>query len=199
MLSDTAGPVHYVNVEYFFRIIYETILGVRGASFQTDLTALLTHFWITVTVIAFLVSAALLGVLIYATLRYRQVIALDDEKYQTIHDAHHAEEVTEHNRWMHVLSLIESGQESDWRQAIIEADIILYDALDEAGFPGTSIGEKLKNIDMRRLATLQEAWDAHKVRNEIAHQGSAFQLSDQLAYRTIQKYEAVLRELGEVS
>ncbi len=199
MLSDTAGPVHYVNVEYFFRIIYETVLGVRTSSFQTDLTALLTHFWIVVTVVAFLVSAALLGVLIYATLRYRQVIALDDLKYQTIHDTHHAQEETEHNRWQHVLALIESGQQSDWRQAIIEADIILGEALDHAGFPGDTIGEKLKNIDMRRLATLQEAWDAHKVRNDIAHQGSAFELSDQLAYRTIQKYEAVLRELGEVT
>lgn len=199
MLSDTAGPVHYLNVEYFFRIIYETVLGVRGASFQTDLTALLTNFWMTVTILAFVVSAALLGVLIYATLRYRQVIALDDLKYQTIHDAHHAQEETEYNRWQHVLALIESGQQSDWRQAIIEADIILGEALGNAGFPGDTIGEKLKNIDMRRLATLQEAWDAHKVRNDIAHQGSAFELSDQLAYRTIQKYEAVLRELGEVA
>ena len=140
----------------------------------------------------------LVAVLIYSTLRYRQIVALDEARYATIHDAHHAEEETEHNRWKHVLTLIESAHESDWRQAIIEADIILYDALEHDGYIGSSVGDKLKSADPRRFASLQEAWDAHKVRNDIAHQGSAFQLTDHIAYRTIQKYETVLRELGEI-
>ncbi len=198
MPSDTAGPVHYLNVEYFFRIIYETVLGARAPSLQMDLMAMLSQFWIVVTVIAFIASIGFLAALIFATLRYRQVIALDEERYATIHDAHHAEEETEHNRWKHVLSLIESSQENDWRQAIIEADIILFDALDHAGYPGASVGDKLKSVDQRRLTSLQDAWDAHKVRNDIAHQGMTFQLTDHTAYRTIQRYETVLRELGEV-
>lgn len=198
MLSETVGPVHYLNVEYFFRVIYETLLGLRAPTFQTDLIALLSQFWIIVTIVAFLASAGFLAVLIYSTLRYRQIVALDEARYATIHDAHHAEEETEHNRWKHVLTLIESAHESDWRQAIIEADIILYDALEHDGYIGASVGDKLKGADPRRFASLQEAWDAHKVRNDIAHQGSAFQLTDHIAYRTIQKYETVLRELGEI-
>ena len=93
---------------------------------------------------------------------------------------------------------MEGLQETDWRQAIIEADIILFDALEHDGYPGESVGEKLKAVDPRKIASLQEAWEAHKVRNDIAHQGSAYELSDTLAYRTIQRYETTLREFGEI-
>lgn len=199
MPPDTSGPIHFLNLEYFFRILYETVLGVRGPTFQTDLVALLAHFWLVVTVVSFLTSIGILAVFIYSTLRYRQIIALDEARYATIHDAVHAEEETEHKRWKHVQSLVESAHESDWRQAIIEADIILYDALEHDGYPGDSVGEKLKAVDGRRIVSLQDAWEAHKVRNDIAHQGSSYELSDTLAYRTIQRYETVLREFGEIT
>lgn len=198
MTPDPQVPVHFLNIEYFFRILYETIIGVRAPALHTDLMALLAHFWLIVTSIAFIISAAILGVFIYSTLRYRQIIAEDEARYKTIHDAHHAEEENEHHRWKHVMTLIESTQESDWRQAIIEADIILFDGLDHAGYFGESVGEKLKSADPRRLASLQDAWDAHKVRNDIAHQGYQFVLSDRMAYRAIQQYEVVLKELGEI-
>lgn len=193
------GPIHFLNVEYFFRILYEMFLGARGPSFQMDLMSLLTQFWIFVTAVSFLVSAGILAVFIYSTIRYRQVIAEEEPLYAVIHDAQHAEELVEHKRWAHVLSLIESPHESDWRQAIIEADIILEDALTHDGFVGASVGEKLKQVDPRRYPSLQDAWEAHKVRNDIAHQGSSFELTNHLAYRTIQRFETVLREFGEIT
>jgi len=198
MPADTQGPIHFLNIEYFFRILYETIIGVRGPTFQTDLVALLTHFWLIITALSVAVSAGCIAILVYSTIRYRQTVAEDAAKYATIHDAVHEEEEVEHRRWKHVMELIESAHESDWRQAILEADIILFDALAHDGYPGESLGEKLKAVDPRRFASLQEAWEAHKIRNEIAHQGSAFVLSDKTAYRTIQQYETVLREFGEI-
>ncbi len=191
-------PVHFLNIDYLFRIIYETVLGVRAPGVQLDLWALLAQFWLIVSSISFLVSAGLLAIFIYAMLRYKQVIAEDEPKYATIHDMHEAVEEVEHNRWKHVKELIESPHENDWRQAIIEADIILYDALEHDGYVGDSVGEKLKQVSAGRISSIQEAWEAHKVRNEIAHQGSTFELTDTLAYRTIQRYETVLREFGEI-
>ncbi len=198
MPADTQGPIHFLNVEYFFRILYETFFGIRGPSFQTDLLALLTQFWIIVSVLSFFISLGLIALLIYSTIRFRQIEEEDAPAYATIHDADHAEEEVEHKRWKHVTQLIESPHESDWRQAIIEADIILFDALEHDGYPGESLGDKLKSVDPKRFASLQDAWDAHKVRNDIAHQGSTFALGDKLAYRTIQQYETVLREFGEI-
>ena len=96
------------------------------------------------------------------------------------------------------MQLIESGQESDWRQAIIEADIMLDEVLDQLGYQGESVGEKLRAVNPAQFRTLNNAWEAHRVRNEIAHQGSAYQLTERLAHRTIANYEAVFREHGEI-
>ena len=75
---------------------------------------------------------------------------------------------------------------------------MLDDLLTQLGYRGVSIGEKLKVVDPAKFRTLDEAWDAHKVRNQIAHQGSAYPLTDHLAYRTILHYENVFKEHGEI-
>ena len=100
-----------------------------------------------------------------------------------------------HPRWEHIQSLLEGGSPSEWREAIVEADIMLDDVLANQGYKGDGVGEKLKSADPAKFKTLQNAWEAHKVRNQIAHQGSVFALSDTLASRTIAHYEAVFREL----
>ena len=89
-----------------------------------------------------------------------------------------------------------SPNSSDWRLAIIEADSILEGLLEEKGFPGIGIGERLKNISPGNLASLQAAWEAHLVRNRIAHEGLEFELTERDARRTISLYEMVFRELG---
>lgn len=198
-MSPDGPPVHFLNVDYLFRILYETVLGVRTPGLHMDLLAMLWQFWLIISSISFLISAGLLALFIYAMLRYKQIEALEAPRYATVHDAHEATEEVEHSRWQHVLQLIESAHVNDWRQAIIEADIILYDALEHDGYQGQTVAEKLKQVSAGRLSSIQEAWDAHKVRNEIAHQGSAFELTDQLAYRTIKQYETVLREFGEIT
>lgn len=198
----TAVPIHFLNVEYFFYLIYQTIFGgqatVGGGISFAWLIPLLTNLWIVVTILAYLIALGFLAVLVYSTTRLYQVESEEAQKYATIGDAHHAQEVTEHHRWTHVRELIESSSPNDWRQAIIEADIILDDMLTRLGYLGSSIGEKLKAADPSHFRTLQEAWEAHKVRNEIAHQGSAYPLTDQIAYRTILQYENVFREHHEI-
>ena len=70
--------------------------------------------------------------------------------------------------------------------------------LTRLGYLGDSIGDKLKTVNPAQFRTLQEAWEAHKVRNDIAHLGSAFPLTDHLAYRTILQYENVFKEHHEI-
>ena len=93
---------------------------------------------------------------------------------------------------------MQSTNQSDWRQAIIEADIILDELLTRLGYVGDSVGEKLKQVHTNHFQTLSNAWEAHKVRNEIAHSGMNFELTDRIAYRTIANYEAVFREHEEL-
>ena len=99
-------------------------------------------------------------------------------------------------RWTHVEDLASSPNESDWRLAVIEADSILETLLEEKGIPGIGIGERLKNISPGDLSTLQFAWEAHLVRNRIAHEGLDFEFTEHDARRTIRLYEMVFEELG---
>lgn len=195
---ESSGPqVNFLNVEYFFRLLYELISEPGGVSLQGDLIALAGQIWLLVTALSIIVSIALLAVFINATIRFHQTRREEEAKYATLHPEH-AEEVRDHSRWAHVRQLVESPHESDWRQAIIEADIMLDDLLSQLGYPGNTVGEKLKAVDPSRFQTLQYAWDAHKVRNEIAHSGSAYQLDEHQAHRTIAMYEVVMREHGEI-
>ena len=97
-------------------------------------------------------------------------------------------------RWVRVQSLIQSASSSDWRQAIIEADIILDEMLTRMGHEGDSIGDKLKGIEESDFITLNKAWEAHKIRNHIAHRGGDFLFSKQEAERVVELYRQVFEE-----
>ncbi len=98
------------------------------------------------------------------------------------------------SRWKKIIEYTESNQDSNWRLAIIEADIMLGDLLDTLHLPGNTIGEKLKAVERSDFNTLDYAWEAHKARNMIAHEGSNFMLNQRETRRIIGLYEAVLKE-----
>jgi hypothetical protein len=89
---------------------------------------------------------------------------------------------------------IASANQNDWKQAIIEADVMLDDILTRMGYRGESVGEKLKRVVTGDFASLDDAWEAHKVRNRIAHDGSNFVLTEHDAKHTIQRYKKVFEE-----
>ncbi len=96
--------------------------------------------------------------------------------------------------WQKILNLIESLNESDWRLAIIEADIILAAILEDLSLPGDTIGDKLKAVERSDFTTIDNAWEAHKVRNQIAHGGSSFMLNQRETKRVIGLYQSVFEE-----
>jgi hypothetical protein len=102
----------------------------------------------------------------------------------------------ENERWVHVKALLTSAATSDWRQAIIEADIMLEEMLRAIGYDGVTIGDMLKNVDPADFVTLDKAWEAHKVRNQIAHRGLDFRVDRGDAERVIKLYEDVFREFN---
>jgi hypothetical protein len=97
-------------------------------------------------------------------------------------------------RWKNIQVLTQSHNLNDWKQAIIEADIMLDEMLDKMGYHGDSIGDKLKQIEASDFLTLNQAWEAHKVRNQIAHKGSNYVLSRDEAEKVIDLYSEVFRE-----
>ena len=56
----------------------------------------------------------------------------------------------------------------------------------------------LKSADVNEFSTLNDAWDAHKVRNAVAHGGASFDLNERETKRVIALFEKVFKEFGIV-
>ncbi|MDO8619981.1 MAG: hypothetical protein Q7R64_01370 [bacterium] len=97
-------------------------------------------------------------------------------------------------RWDRVQTHLHSENESDWRLAVLEADVLLDEMVTHMGYHGDSLGEKLKGIEKSDFLTLDGAWEAHAVRNKIAHEGATFALTEREAKRVIKLYEEVFKE-----
>lgn len=97
-------------------------------------------------------------------------------------------------KWSKVSTHMESANPTEWRLAIIEADVMLSELLDKLNLPGDTIGDKMKAVERSDFTTLDKAWEAHKVRNQIAHEGSQFLLNERQARHTIDLYRAVFEE-----
>ena len=97
-------------------------------------------------------------------------------------------------RWERVISHSASENENDWRLAIMEADIMLGDLLETMSLPGNTIGDKLKAIEKSDFLTLDNAWEAHKVRNQIAHEGMNHVITQKEVNRVIDLYKTVFEE-----
>lgn len=101
-------------------------------------------------------------------------------------------------RFIVVEKHMESDNPAEWRLAIIEADALLEEMVKKMGYEGTTLGEMLKNIEPSDFTTLNDAWEAHKIRNQIAHQGSSFLLTKREAKRVVQLYKNVFREFDVI-
>jgi hypothetical protein len=97
--------------------------------------------------------------------------------------------------WTRIQQQFYRGSESDLKVAILEADKLLNDALREAGIMGIQLGDRLKKADAGQIPNLNELWQAHKLRNQIAHEPN-FKLKRDLAERALGIYEEAFKNLG---
>jgi len=110
-----------------------------------------------------------------------------------------AEAITAYdNRWTEIKNHVLSFNESEWKMAVIEADKFVDDALKSANYPGESMGERLMLVQPGQLLSLQDIWDAHKLRNLLVHDAS-YQLNHRQAVLAIEAFEKALRELGALT
>ena len=98
------------------------------------------------------------------------------------------------SKWDRVLEHIDSDNPNDWRLAILEADIMLEEMVDTMMLGGTTLGEKLKRVERADFKTIDKAWEAHKMRNNVAHQGGDYILTQREAKRIIALYKDVFDE-----
>lgn len=174
---------------YLFYLFYLLLTGHWGGGFEYWNEAMLA--WESIKFWSLLISLILATITMYAIIRLYQVKQEEEYFFSPLIPV---EEEKTNERFAHIVGLVSSGNPNDWRQAIIEADIFLDDVLRDRGYPGDSLGERLKSA--QGLRTINDAWDAHKVRNAIAHAGRDFILTERDAKRAIEQYYNVLVELN---
>lgn len=99
----------------------------------------------------------------------------------------------ENKRWDTIVEYMLSEHPNDWRIAILEADIILNEILTKSGYTGDTVADKLKQVEKSDFQTLENAWEAHKVRNKVVHDVD-FVLSKREAKRIVKLYQSVFEE-----
>jgi hypothetical protein len=197
--NDLIFSEHGINLLGLVQYLFEGVFG--GGHKTNDIWHFLVTMWDIFSLLAFLVSFLFIIGIIYSYLRINEYMALDSEKLalaEATWKEMHGGAKGVNARWTEALQHVASEHPNDWKLAIIEADIMLGDALKERGYAGQSIGEQLKSISPMQMQSLQDAWDAHRIRNRIAHEGSDFILTHSLAQEAMVKYERAFRELGLV-
>lgn len=195
--------IHFLNIEYFFNLIVELFRGLGNPDAPIGFT--INH---TLTVIknSILIGVPLLIVLLILLWAYYQMRILELRRYEKekiFEKIRQAQQRHEHDqgneRWEHIESLFQSDSQADWRMAIIEADSMLDELLISMGFPGDSIGERLKSIDSpSQFPNLEDAWEAHKIRNKIAHEGIQYKLTERDKNRVHAMYKRIFHKAGMI-
>jgi len=180
----------YLNLEYFFYKILELLRAIYHFFVTTDL---FSKIFSLLNVLLSLSAILFISVIIYSTIRIRELRQkeLADLKKFIVREPASS---GKNEKWEKIQQDILSANPSDWRLAIIEADTILDEMVQVMGYKGADMGERLKSVEPSDFETLDDAWEAHKVRNRIAHDGSAYPLTHDEAKRIIGLYERVFRE-----
>ena len=191
--------VDYLNLEYILLRAYDLIAHFR---FVVDGSPTWFPAFITYVVVIGMAAAFLMLVFaVYAQIRLLQVEHAGFHALEEKAREHHDEEVEstgKNERWERIVELASSANQSDWRRAILEADIMLGDVLMQAGYVGTSVGEQLKITNPLQVTTVRLAWDAHMLRNKIAHSGESLQLEVRDVQTAINNYKRVFEEFAAI-
>lgn len=139
------------------------------------------------------ITSALAAVLVVILMKFRQLIGA---RPPAPREAEMAEiEKPENKQWQEVMKKINSPNPSDWNLAVIQADSIVDEMLKSMAPFGATMGDRLKQLDRSKLGSLDSLWEAHKIRNRIAHDTDQV-LDYQESRRAIMLFSEVLRELN---
>lgn len=182
----------YLNIEYVFNKIYNAIGPMWDRI--TD-----PHTWSVIGVVSVCISILCIFIIIFSIVRLIEIQIFDAKEID--HEINHAlakDKETDRStnpRWKYIQTLIESPNESDWRISILEADSLLEESFKERDIAGDTMAELLEEAKTNGYPSIGGAWDAHIIRNKIAHEGTDFPLSQVEGRRVIKLYQNIFEDL----
>lgn len=101
-------------------------------------------------------------------------------------------------RWEQIKARLQKGDEANLKLAVIEADNLIDEILKRMGLPGSTFEERLAQIEVQEMKSVDKIRDAHRTRDMIVHQPN-FHLSQEEAEKTLDDFEEALKELEYLS
>ena len=98
-------------------------------------------------------------------------------------------------QWNKIKKKTESGLESDYKLAIIDADDLLVEVLDNRGYEGKDFNETIKKASGLITPILNDVLQAHEVRNSIVYDPNYKLSADQLK-KVLSTYESAVNSIG---
>ncbi|MEK7169388.1 MAG: hypothetical protein AAB700_00950 [Patescibacteria group bacterium] len=97
--------------------------------------------------------------------------------------------------WEKILEKAHSAPPHSFTLAIMAADNLVGEALDDLGLEGEHIADKLQKLNPKELKTLENLWRAHRIRNDLVHT-AGFEIKESEAKEILNIFESFLKELG---
>jgi len=98
-------------------------------------------------------------------------------------------------QWNKIKKRIETGTEPDLKLAIIDADDLLAEVLDDRGYEGDDFVETIKKAGKLISPILDDVIKAHETRNSIVYNPD-YKISAEQAKKTLQTYESAVNSIG---
>jgi hypothetical protein len=152
--------------------------------------------WYGLIAVSVTLSLIFAAILIYSIVRTFGIRQTEYKHYQAIAQPVAAKDIPKVRlRWDRILEEANSENDQNRRLAVLEADIMLGELLDDLGYRGETLADKMRQVPKAQFNTIDLAWEAHRARNRIAHE-SGYQMSPYEARRIIGLYDKVFREFG---
>ena len=192
------NPFDILNyILQFFRSLFTG----RGSNYWSNYFLDIYHrYQYDATFFSFIISSFLIIFIGYVIFKVNRIYAAQRKSLRPSKKnvEKKEEEKIQNEKWKVITEHINSENPNDWRLAILEADIALGELLDKKGYRGEGIGEQLKSVDKSDFTTIDDAWEAHKIRNLIAHEGASFLISEREAKRVIALFKKVFDEFDYI-
>jgi hypothetical protein len=155
----------------------------------------LYQHWVTFVIVSTVVSIGFITLIVYCTMRIAQIRQIEEARFAASAHTIQSRDISRTAlRWNRIMEQIHSNNEQSWRLAILECDIMLNELLDVLGYRGETMGDKMRTVERGDFNTIDLAWEAHRARNKIAHEGTNLLLNAREARRVVGLYEQVFRE-----
>jgi transposase len=138
----------------------------------------------SISIIFFLAAILIFAAILFAivSLTKRGPRSLDVQKYRS--------------KWLAIEQQLKRDDLNTYALSVLTADSLLDQAMKEKGVQGTSMGERMKQLQ-KTWSNANNVWTAHKLRNQIAHEPDV-KLNYDVVRRALASFKQALKDVGAI-